>query len=327
MIDERLKALKKWARKQSKKGLGEFRVLHEQASFRRYFRAGGGIWVDAPVQQENLEQFVRVGRCLAVIGVRVPEIYAFDLEQGFLWQEDLGKNTLHSVLTPDNADLWYERAIKILPDIVRLRIFPPDYDQTMVDSENQLFVTWFLQTHLGLSLSQGEQVMLDAVFQLLSENHFEQPQGCVHRDYHSLNLMAMKDELGVIDFQDLVYGPVTYDVISLLEDCYVAWPDEQVKAWLTKSYRYFKEQELIADLTAEDFITYATLCGLQRHLKALGIFARLHHRDGKSQYLDAMPTTLAYTLRACTNHPELAYFGKWLSSHTQPIVNKISCEL
>ncbi len=324
MNDERFRLLRKWAEDYSQEKFKNFERLHEQASFRRYFRAGNAIWVDAPTTHEDTETFVKIAQLLAHHGVRVPRIYTSDLDQGFLCLEDFGSRPLYQLIDANNANQLYRQAMETLVQIARVPLTTPVYDAQMVQGENELFKQWFLQNHLGLKLSAREEMMLDTVFQALIQNHLQQPQCCVHRDYHSLNLMVLDDlQIGVLDFQDLVVGPVTYDLISLLEDCYLSWPAWRVTQWLTQGYHLFEQHQLTGSLTEKDFIISAQLCGLQRHLKAIGIFSRLHHRDGKSAYLTWIPLILDYVFRACFSDPAFSHFGRWLTRKVQPLLDQV----
>ena len=289
------------------------------ASFRRYFRvtlADGTtrIAMDAPPDKEDCRPFVAIAGLMADAGLHVPEIHAQDLQQGFLLLEDLGARACLGALGPDSADALYADAIDAL---VRLQVNAPTgdlpaYDRGLLLREMQLFPDWLLSRHLGLRLSQAESTMLETAFAALVDNALAQPVVCVHRDYHSRNLMVVNaNNPGVIDFQDAVAGPVTYDLVSLLRDCYIGWPAAQLDAWIAGYYERAQRAGLLTGIDPADFRTWFDLMGVQRHLKAAGIFARLNHRDGKPGYLDDIPRTLGYIVDAGARHPasrELAGF-------------------
>ena len=296
------------------------------ASFRRYFRAlsGGCSWiaVDAPPEKENSRPFVAVAKTLEQQGVHVPHVYLADYELGFMLLSDLGDNLYLPQLNADSVDLLYAAALDELLKIQACDAVSgmalPSYDEALLSREMELFRDWFLSQLLGLSLSEVENKLLDRFFSSLVKSALEQNQVFVHRDYHSRNLMYQHEgSPGVIDFQDAVRGPVTYDLVSLLRDCYIAWPDEQVYGWV-EGYR---KQLLNHGLNVPDedvFQSWFDLMGTQRHLKAIGIFARLNIRDGKPSYLQDIPRTFSYMQKVASKTPELSDVAKWLDSEVVP---------
>jgi aminoglycoside/choline kinase family phosphotransferase len=304
--DTRLEQLENWLH--SLPGLTPFTIepASADASFRRYFRVTSHQqnWVamDAPPQQEDCEPFVHVAQMIEATGVRAPHIYHRDKAQGFMLLSDLGSTPYLAKLDDDCADQLYRDAIDSLVKMQNLQNGLPAYDSELLQREMALFRDWYIGRHLGIELTARQSQTLQAVFDLLQDNALQQQQVFVHRDYHSRNLMITDaDNPGVIDFQDAVIGPVSYDLVSLLKDCYIAWPRERILQWL----QYFVEQSPFVEQPDESFIRAFELMGVQRHLKASGIFARLNHRDGKPGYLNDIPRTLAYIIDVCGRYAEL----------------------
>ena len=317
------------------------------ASFRRYFRiiySENGVqkqWiaVDAPPEHENSRQFVDIANVWSSAGVKVPTVLAFDETRGFMLLEDFGDVLLHPELTADAADGLYKSSIDSLIELQQLPRTEniPAYDRELLDREMALFPDWLCEKHLKLTLSDAEKSMLKQVFETLASSALAQPQVMVHRDYHSRNLMICKanpplhnDEfIGIIDFQDAVYGPITYDLVSLLKDCYIQWPREQVLAWLA----YFRAESFneksikvnsgqITDISEDQLVRDFDLMGMQRHLKAAGIFARLSIRDGKHDYLNDVPRTCEYIVQTARLYPEFEAFSAWLESVFLPALKE-----
>ena len=289
------------------------------ASFRRYFRFRVDdrslIGMDAPPQQEDSAPFVRVAELFADAGVHVPTIHACDLEQGFLLLSDLGSQTWLKVLNESNADERFPRAIDALIRIQQASRpgVLPDYDEALLRRELELFPDWYLEKHLGLTVSPALRTRLDALFTLLVDNALTQPRVYVHRDYMPRNLMDSDPDPGVIDFQDAVYGPVAYDPVCLFRDAFISWPEHKVDAWLA----LYHERALVAGVPVagdfQRFLHQADLMGVQRHLKVIGIFARICHRDGKPQYLEDVPRFFTYLRQALARRSELAPLAEILA--------------
>jgi aminoglycoside/choline kinase family phosphotransferase len=254
-------------------------------------------------------------------GLHVPQIIAQDLQQGFILMEDLGSRDYLDVLTPESAASLYADAIEAL---LRLQAEAPvaglpPYDRAMLLREMQLFPDWLLGTHLGLVLDADEEDMLETAFECLVQNALAQPVVCVHRDFHSRNLMLVDvDNPGVIDFQDAVAGPITYDLVSLLRDCYVRWPPHQVDGWVAAYYRAARSAALLESSDEATFREWFDLMGVQRHLKAAGIFARLNHRDGKSGYLADIPRTLGYIIEVGQRRPSMRALADLVEQRVLP---------
>lgn len=324
LLDKRLQQLEQWL---VTLGYHDYQLepASADASFRRYFRirhAGASfIVMDAPPKQEDTGPFIRVARLLADAGLHVPRIMARDSEQGFLQLSDLGTRLYLSVLDTQCVEPLYADALAAL---LRLQQHPapdwlPDYDRPLLLQEMQLFADWYLQRHLGLELEAQQQRVLQASFEQLADVALEQPQVIVHRDYHSRNLLLSEPNPGVIDFQDAVVGPVTYDPVSLLRDCYIAWPRAQVEQWLRDYHRQAQQAGIIEQgIDAGQFQRWFDLMGVQRHLKASGIFARLNYRDAKPGYLADIPRTLGYVLEVVADYPELAAFADLLQALAIP---------
>lgn len=296
------------------------------ASFRRYFRVmhAGQTWIamDAPPEKEDCRPFIRIAGALLPLGLHVPEVLETDLAQGFLLLSDLGKQSYLDVLNDDNVQRLYGDALGALMILQACGpgedILPP-YDANLLRREMELFREWYLQKHLGLELSAVEQAMFDQVFEDLLTAALGQPRVAVHRDYHSRNLMlSQAHNPGILDFQDAVYGPVTYDVVSLLRDCYIQWPRSQVENWALGYHELATQSGVLQQVSEEQFLAWFDLMGVQRHLKATGIFARLNHRDHKPAYLQDIPRTLSYVLDVCTRYAELQGLYDFLQRKVVP---------
>ena len=285
-------------------------VASADASFRRYFRihyqGNTMIAMDAPPEKEDSSPFVNITQRLLTVGVQAPKIFKQSLEQGFLVLSDLGSTPYLDQLNKDTADTLYHDAIQALIKIQQADTENlPVYNAHLLQTEMQLMPDWFLATHLKLELNSNQQHIISDTFNALTQAALEQPQVFVHRDYHSRNLMVTTtDNPGIIDYQDAVLGTISYDLVSLLRDCYIKWPKNKVKQWALN----YRDQAVHAGLmqTVDDqtFMRWFDLMGLQRHIKVLGIFARLYHRDGKESYLNDLPLTLDYVMQVGQQHPE-----------------------
>jgi N-acetylmuramate 1-kinase len=298
------------------------------ASFRRYFRVTRGtdtyVAMDAPPEKENLEPFVNVARILLGIGLNVPVVLAQQRERGFLLLSDLGTRQYLDELQADGAaDRLYADALSALSTMqlaggAQSRELPP-YDHALLMREMELMPEWFLHRHLGLQVSASERGMLSRLFEVLAQSALQQPATFVHRDYHSRNLLVTAaDNPGILDFQDAVCGPVTYDLVSLLKDCYVAWPAPRVRAWALGHRERLLAGGFQLGLPEREFVRWFDLAGLQRHIKVLGIFARLYYRDGKDQYLKDLPRVLRYTQEAAGQYAEIAEFAEFIAARIEP---------
>ncbi|GGI55500.1 aminoglycoside phosphotransferase family protein [Oxalicibacterium solurbis] len=314
--DVRLTELQHWLASLAAPQLAvtSLRPASADASFRRYFRVDGAdgasyIAMDAPPPQEDVRPFIHVAGVLAETGVSVPGILAQDVERGFLLLTDLGSTTYLQLLNPDNAHKLYMDAIEALV-LMQARSQPdvlPEYDRALLLRELKLFPEWYVGRHLGVTMTEKQTTALDKIFDLLLANNLAQPQVYVHRDYHSRNLMVLpKGNPGILDFQDAVYGPITYDLVSLLRDAYVQWDEEIVLDWTIRYWEHARRAGLPVNPDIDAFYRDFEWMGLQRHLKVLGIFARLYHRDGKDGYLKDMPLVMEYTRKVTHRYKELA---------------------
>jgi hypothetical protein len=283
----------------------------EDASFRRYFRVttatGTRIVMDAPPEHEDCRPFVKVAGLFLRAGVNVPQVLAEDVENGYLLLTDLGTTMYLEVLGERNAARLYDAATDAL---VRIQLASrpgmlPEYDRTLLLRELRLFPDWYIAKQLRVSLSEAQSNALTAAFELILANNLAQPRVYVHRDYHSRNLMVTEPNPGIIDFQDAVYGPVTYDLVSLFKDAYIYWDEEHVIDWVVRYWEKARTAGLPVDADFGAFYRDFEWMGVQRHIKVLGIFARLFHRDGKDRYLQDLPLVMAYLRAACGRYSGL----------------------
>lgn len=304
-------------------------VLHAQldrlepasadASFRRYFRAfsdkGSHIVMDAPPSHEDCRPWLHVARLFRAAGANTPEILAENLEEGFLLISDLGGTTYLAALDDDNADGLYRDANAALVKI-QLASRPgelPPYDTELLMREMHLFSEWYLARHLQVELSNQQRQVMEDTFRRILANNLAQPQVYVHRDWHSRNLMLTEaGNPGVIDFQDAVHGPITYDLVSIYKDAYIQWDEERVLDWTVRYWEAARKARLPVHADFGDFYRDFEWMGAQRHIKVLGIFARLCHRDGKDGYLKDMPLVMDYLRRACQRYNGLGDFLRLL---------------
>lgn len=282
------------------------------ASFRRYFRAtfadgSTKVVMDAPPQHEDCKPFLHIGKLFEEAGAHVPHVYAQDLAQGFLLLSDLGNTTYLQALDAGSARGLYDHAIDALIKI-QLASKPnelPPYDEALLRRELDLFPEWYIAKHLGVTLTAKQQAKLEEVFARIIKNNLSQPCVYVHRDFHSRNLMVSEPNPGVLDFQDAVYGPITYDLASLFKDAYIRWEEAEIIDWLIRYWEKARKAGLPVREDFADFYWDYEMMGAQRHIKVLGIFARLYHRDGKDGYLKDMPLVMEYLHKACERYIDL----------------------
>ncbi|WP_339081104.1 phosphotransferase [Pseudomonas sp. TMP9] len=328
--DVRLKLLENWLDQQlprlfAEQGWGAIppatlTSASSDASFRRYFRWHGAgrtlIVMDAPPPQEDCRPFVKVAQLLAEARLNVPQILAADLERGFLLLNDLGRQTYLDVINHDNADALFADAVQALLAFQQLPLSAPlsSYDDALLRRELQLFPEWYVQQHLGVEFSEQQQALWQRVSQRLIESALAQPKVLVHRDFMPRNLMLSEPNPGVLDFQDAVYGPVTYDITCLFKDAFLNWPEVRVRGWLEQYWQQARDAGVPVQPVLEDFLRASDLMGVQRHLKVIGIFARICHRDGKPKYLGDVPRFFSYIDVVVARRPELAELGELLVS-------------
>ncbi len=346
-MDKRLELLSHWLRNDLRFDFERIAPASIDASFRRYFRVWRGsetfVVMDAPPEKEDTGPFTRIARMLADVGVNVPRIIEADKERGFLLLTDLGARlylddlNAYATASGGEVDELYDDATSALCAIQARGLGHatqlPDYDRAALTREMELFPEWFCTKHLKLELSDDDREMIATTFDALCRSALEQPQVFVHRDYHSRNLMVCNgadsgvgSNPGILDFQDAVRGAITYDLVSLFKDCYIRWPQDRVRNWVVG---YRAEAAAAGVETGADdagFLRWFHLMGAQRHIKVLGIFARLFHRDGKARYLHDLPLTLDYVREICPNHPELHALGRFLEERVVPILKQRTYE-
>ncbi len=291
------------------------------ASFRRYFRVRfkdiSRIVMDAPPDKEDCQPFINVAKAFSDLGLNVPNILAADLERGFLLLTDLGDCQYLDVLNLENVDALYGAAFQsllTLQSVGRRQGNLPIYNEALLLREMVLFRDWYVEESLGIKMDTTQHNTLEQVFSLLAKSALEQPQVWVHRDYHSRNLMVVEGHNpGILDFQDAVVGPVCYDLVSLLRDCYISWPVAQVDGWVKGYYTLARAQGMLENITQVKFQRWFDWMGMQRHLKAIGIFSRLAIRDGKPGYLSDIPRTMNYLLESSSRYPEFRALKAFLT--------------
>ena len=338
--DARLSLIRSWLTRDLGWRIGRISAASADASFRRYFRVSRGdvdpaawhpaadtlIVMDAPPGKEDIAPYLKVSSLLEQAGAHVPHVHASDGKRGFIVMEDLGDTQyLARLATGRGVDKLYGAALATLANIqvrgLRAAAALPPYDRAPLERELNLMPEWFLRKHLRLELSPEERALITVTFEFLINEALLQPQVFVHRDYHSRNLMVLPDSSsgpGVIDFQDALRGPIGYDLASLLKDCYISWSRERVERWVRGYRRVLGNLGANVGDSEYQFMRWFDLIGVQRHIKVLGIFARLWHRDGKIGYLADLPLTFAYVRDACRRYPELVEFERWLAWRVEP---------
>lgn len=310
---ERKQLLENWVREQFPERPFTLQPASADASFRRYFRVflddRTVIVMDAPPQHEDCTPFLHVAEILAATGVHVPKILAKNLDQGFLLLSDLGSTTFLQALNDqaDSADQLYGDAIDAL---IKLQLSQqveglPDYDEALLRRELNLFPDWYIAQHLQKDLSEKQQAVLQLIFTRIIQNNLAQPRVLVHRDYHCRNLMVTFPNPGIIDFQDAVVGPITYDLVSLFKDAYIRWDEAHILDWTIRYWEKARKAGLPVSADFAEFYRDFEWMGVQRHIKILGIFARLNYRDGKANYLNDMPLVMEYLRKTCKRYREL----------------------
>jgi len=319
-------------------------ALTGDAGFRKYYRfehqGQTYIAVDATPEMSNNLAFVTLQKAFEKKNLMVPDILSVDLSKGFFCLSDFGDVLFSDILSPDNMEQEYKKAIAELPKIADITLDDsyelPEYDGDFVRVELHIFIEWLLAKHLNIMLTTQESSALQQCFDVLVKNIEAQPKVTMHRDYHCRNLMVLAQgankqcndtcQLGIIDFQDAVNGPITYDIVSLLRDCYVKWPKQSVD----NLFQYYRElmtsQDRYSDVSEQEWRRWFDLTGIQRHVKASGIFARLYHRDGKSGYLKDIPLTLSYIVDICQQYPELKALQDIVSNKVIPAITLLEAE-
>ncbi len=321
--DTREQARLAWARGVLDRGGVELVRASMDAGFRSYWRTVGSspsrIVMDSPPDKEDVRPWLRIRTLLETAGVRVPEVLAEDVGAGFLLLEDLGAQTFLQVIDSDNADALFDDAIT---QLLKLQAIPvpaelPVYDEALLARELHLFDEWFLGRHLGMTLGCGEPELLDQAYRNLIAAALAQPQVLVHRDFMPRNLMPARDGPAVLDFQDAVRGPIAYDVMSLFKDAFLSWPQARVDTWFDRYHARAIDSALPVPSLAR-FRRDADLIGVQRHLKVIGIFARLWHRDGKAKYLQDVPRFFGYLDVVLPKYSEYAALHAFIQRKVKP---------
>jgi aminoglycoside/choline kinase family phosphotransferase len=318
---ERQRQIGEWIRHLAPERSFTLAPASADASFRRYLRATFDdgqtrVIMDAPPSHEDVRPWLHVQRLFHDAGAHVPEVFAADLDNGFLLLSDLGSTTYLAKLDEANADDLYRAAIDAL---IRIQLASrpaelPAYDRVLLKRELDLFPDWYLAQHVKVALSESQSSQLAAVFEKILAVNLAEPAVYVHRDYHSRNLMVMENSPGIVDFQDAVYGPITYDLASLFKDAYIEWPEERTLDWLARYWEKARKAGLPVRADFGEFHRDYEWMGVQRHVKVLGIFARLCHRDGKDGYLKDMPLVAKYLRAACARYRDLTPLLRLLDS-------------
>jgi hypothetical protein len=303
--------LERWLTERFGAGSYTYAPASEDASFRRYFRVSAGarsfIVMDAPPEHEDCRPFLMVARLFADAGVHVPAVLDENLREGLLLLSDLGNRTYLQALGPATASALYADANDAL---IKLQLASragvlPEYDRALLLRELRLFPDWYVARHLGITLTPAQDQVLAGAFELILANNLAQPRVYVHRDYHSRNLMVSEPNPGILDFQDAVHGPITYDLASLYRDAYIGWDEQRQLDWVIRYWENARKARLPVDADFSAFYRDFELMGAQRQIKVLGIFARLFHRDGKSGYLKDMPLVMSYLRKVCERYHDL----------------------
>jgi len=309
--------LEKWLEQVCPFPLNALHPMQGDASFRRYFRLMSGensyVVMDASAERDCIMPYATIAAALQETGVLVPEIIAKDSEKGFMLISDLGNRLYLNELSTDNADRLYKMALDALSQFQTSQKVLPAFDQAFMQRELDEFNHWFLESYLKLSFNASEKKILQETFTLLTTSAAQQTQVFMHRDYHSGNLMVLPNSIGILDFQDACRGPITYDLVSLLRDCYIAWPDEKVRSWVW----YFYEKQN-PHVSFDEFLQWFDWMGMQRHMKALFIFARKYLRDGTPRYLTHIPRVLNYMVNVSGRYPEFQLFYGFLQEVILP---------
>ncbi|MCE9677859.1 phosphotransferase [Shewanella sp. AS1] len=330
LSDLRFIALQNWIARTLTKD-AQIVLISGDASFRRYFRVTHQehhyIAMDSPQDLVPVAPFIALAQEYARHSLLAPQVIAKESELGFLLLSDLGDTQLLSKLNQENVSHYYQQALGLLSKVATITQADgsplPLYDGAFVRRELAIFSEWLIGHHLGLALTEQEQTLITSAFELLVDNALEQPRVGMHRDFHSRNLMLCDGQMAVIDFQDAVIGPITYDAVSLLRDCYIRWPDTLVDSLMQSHYRQMQAAGLLSSqISLEQYRRWFDLMGIQRHIKAAGIFCRLNYRDGKTGYMKDIPLTLQYIVDVAGAYPELRAFAHWLTQKVIPLMEQ-----
>lgn len=329
MADMRLQLLNDWLANSLRLPVKSVKPVAGDASFRRYFRVTlpdiTYIAMDAPPEKEKCQPFIAIGQEFRSAGIHTPAIIKQNTEKGFLLLEDFGNELFLTALNETNTDSLYRLALAILPRIQKITQIKnyslPRFDEKTMLREMQLFEDWFIKGLLAYPITPAESANLQHAMQIIANKISTFTYTCMHRDYHSRNLMLLANkELGILDFQDAVYGPAVYDAVSLLKDCYIAWPREKIITWLGYYHKLLINAAIIpSTITFDQLLQEFDWVGIQRHLKVAGIFSRLYLRDGKASYLKDIPLAIRYLMTALQDFPQLAELTAWLQENILPL--------
>lgn len=321
MMNSRQHDLEKWLKETCQLRNYQLQPMLGDASFRRYFRirctTGSYVVMDAFLERKSCLPYVAIANALRAMGLCTPEIIASDMQNGFLLLTDFGEQLFLTELNKQNVEKLYSNALAALAILRNCREVAgwkvPFFTADFMRQELQLFQEWFLQKHLRLTLSTTTKKMLATCFDFLADCAMRQPQVFMHRDYHSANLLVLpQHQVGILDFQDAFLGPLTYDLVSLLRDCYIAWPEDLV----IKLVLHYRERLTDLNVSSEEFLYWFDVMGMQRHMKALMTFSRKYHRDNNPHYLQHIPRTLNYIATVSARYPECCALGEFLSEVT-----------
>jgi aminoglycoside/choline kinase family phosphotransferase len=329
--EERAHALAEWLKTHPGLAFDSMQAMPGDASFRRYFRVqtatGSFVAMDAPPPRENCRPFVAIASALRTMKLQAPEIIAADIERGFLLLTDFGDDTYLKACQAENVDQLYQTALDALLILQACRrvdeITIPPFTAEFMQQEWAWHKEWFLDKLLGLTLSLQQEQVLDQCMQIIIHSASTQPQVFMHRDFHSANLMVLPDErVGILDFQDAFMGPLTYDLVSLLRDCYIDWPDADVEQWALQYWRKWQQMQQEHHISEQTFLRWFDWMGIERHIKALFTFARKRVRDHQASYLKHIPRTLNYIIQVSGRYPELKELHDYYQQIVLPTVEK-----
>jgi len=328
-VDHRLQQLTKWLEKQLKNQIELIPIVGD-ASFRRYFRIKDNdqyIVMDSPPELEDFHPYIHITRAFRKLGLNTPEVFLAEEKQGFLLISNFGTKLYHYELNASNVDHYYQLALDdliIIQSCQGIENWPlPVFGWEAMHKELNFFTEWFLDKYLHLAITPDLLQLLNDTYNILLTSAVNQPQVCVHRDYHSRNLMMLPDnKVGILDFQDAVIGPITYDLVSLIRDCYIDWPVAQVECWALIFYKMLQSSSQLKSISKEEYLRWFDLMGLQRHLKAIFIFARKELRDNNDFYLQFISRALNYVKQISAKYPELNVFNEFLLTKIFPAWEK-----
>jgi aminoglycoside/choline kinase family phosphotransferase len=312
--DHRQTQLQAWLSNKAGQDIGDLRLLAGGASFRRFFRfyyqGQAYVAMDDPSNEgQDCQRYVQVAKGLEELGLNVPHTIEAEASQGLVWMSDLGDQLYYRILNKNNVHALYDKALDILVTLQSGNLTLPAFNHELIQTGLLGFQEYFLEKYLGVKIDDKTQKMLNNTFDLLLNSALEQPQFPMHRDYHCQNILLLNNgEAGIVDFQDAKIGPVTYDAVSFLRDCYIDWPVEWVDQWVNDYYQKLVNKGILKGVEFAQFKLWFDLMGVKRHLKACFSFSRKFIRDHDDAYLKYIPRTLKYVHQICCGYPELKPF-------------------